>query len=279
MNDDIEQELEDDLEEGQVEEEQAEEEGEPVVQVDPAAEEEARKYGWRPLSEFRGNKDGWVDAARFLELPSTQNKQLRDELKSTRETFAERLDRLDNANKAAMRRAMENQKAEYEREMEALRTRQREAVESGDVETWDRLEQQRNRMQPPTQQPDGPPPEVEQYAQSEAGKWVNDPVLKRIGAEAIQSGGMVGRPVSEQLAYAEKHVRQYFPHMFQQQAEQPKQPRNRVDGGGLGGAQRGKGVNSLPAEARAAGKEFVEAGIYKSLDDYAKDYWSQEAAE
>lgn len=278
MNDLTEQE-EDQIEEIEVEEDEQPDEPEAVEQQpepDPEAEAEARKYGWKPKSEFTLAPDGWVDAKRFLELPSTQNKVLRDEMRGMKETFAERLERLDSANKQAMQRALERQKEEHKKAMADIQRQQREAVESGDVDRWDDLERQKSEMKPPqAEQPQqtGPVPEVQAYR--EKHDWAKDPALWGEAAQAVNfMPNLENATPAQQLEFAEGVMKRKYPHLFQTQ-EAPK-TRSRVDSGGLAGGNRGKGVNALPSEAMAAAKEFVDQGVYKSVEDYAKDYWAQE---
>lgn len=248
-----------------------------------AAQEEARKFGWKPKEEFNLAPEGWVDADRFLELPSTQNKMLRDELKELRtqsakadETFAERLERLDRANKAAMKAAMDQKDREFANRMAELQREQRKAVELGDVDEFDRLERARQQMKPPekVEEPEDTT-KADTHKQVEAWRetrpWAKDPFVFSAAIQATQTPENTNKSIPELLEVAEQKARTYFPHLF----EAPKPKQSRVDGGGLAGGSRGKGANDLPAEAVAAGKEFVSSGIFKSLDDYAKDYFAQ----
>lgn len=254
------------------------------------AQEEARKYGWRPKEEFDLAPEGWVDAKRFMELPSTQNKMLRDELRELRnqtskaeETFAERLERLDRANRAAMEAALRKQQEEHEAKLAELTQTQRRAAEEGDMATYDAIERQKASLKPPepvqTETPqtepknDGPDPEVVSYR--EKNEWTQDPVLWKFAADAVSANpDILRKSAKEQLEYAEARVKDLFPHKF----EQPRARPSRVDGGGLaGGRKSGKGASDLPSEARAAGQEFVEAGVFKTMDDYAKAYFGDEA--
>jgi hypothetical protein len=50
---------------------------------------------------------------------------------------------------------------------------------------------------------------------------------------------------------------------------------SKVDSGGMGVVGHKKGTNSLPPEALAAARDFVEMGIFKSVEDYAKHYHAQ----
>ncbi|HEX4922361.1 MAG TPA: hypothetical protein VFV92_16675, partial [Candidatus Bathyarchaeia archaeon] len=41
-----------------------------------------------------------------------------------------------------------------------------------------------------------------------------------------------------------------------------------------GSRSRGPSARDLPAEAKAAGERFVKQGLFKDLNEYAKDYFS-----
>lgn len=247
-----------------------------------AAQEEAKKYGWKPKEEFDLAPDGWVDAERFLELPSTDNKRLRDENRAFKEAseksqseFQSRIDRLEASNKEAVKRALEVQKQQYEDQQASLRQQQRDAAEIGDVETFDRIETQRATLKPPEPIAEPQHQEVHQdiVAYAKANEWTQDPLLWRMAADAVGSNpDILARSPAEQMAYGEKVVKDLFPHKF----ATPKPKRQMVDGGGFGAsANQGKGASSLPPEAVKAGREFVEQGIFKSLEDYAKVYHEQ----
>lgn len=45
--------------------------------------------------------------------------------------------------------------------------------------------------------------------------------------------------------------------------------------GMVAGAKRSKGASDLPAAVRAVGEGFVKDGLFKNIEEYAKDYWSQ----
>ena len=279
--DEIEQEL-----EGQepVETPESEEQGgeAPEPTTDPEIEAEARKYGWRPKEEFDRDPEGWVDAERFMELPSTHKKMLRDELRERDkklEEYQQRMDRLEKTNKAALETALDQQKRAYEDKIQQLRAAQRRAVEEGDTERWERLEDYKSKLEPPKapefdepQQPQEDPA-VAQYASSPEGQWLQDPIMRDFAARAIDMDPKARMLDAQgQIQYAEQKVKEYFPHKF----EQPRQQRQKVDGGGLAGGRSRNTASKLPPEAMKAAKEFVEMGVFKSVDDYAKQYFEQE---
>ncbi|QDP48385.1 MAG: hypothetical protein Tp118SUR00d2C21406231_1 [Prokaryotic dsDNA virus sp.] len=251
-------------------------------QRDEASENEARKYGWRPKEGFDKDPAGWVDAKRFLELPSTQKKMVQDELRQVKAETEKRMERLERANRKAMEAALATQKSAYENELKQLRAAQRRAVEEGDTDRYDALERREQDLlkSPPAIEADtddaapGADPFVEEYRAKPEGAWINDPILREHGRVAIETApGMKGKSAKEQIAYAETQVRKYFPHMFE---TQPKPRAAKVDGGGLAGGRSSGGASKLPPEAIKAGKDFVTQGYFKSLDEYAKAYFDQE---
>lgn len=257
------------------------------------AEEQARKYGWRPKEEFDRDPEGWVDADRFLELGSTQRKMRRDDKREyerqigeTKREFEARLARIEAVSKAATQRALEAQKAQHEAQLADIARQRREAAETADIARYDQLgqEEQKIRKAAPVaddvlevkEQPK-PDPYIDEYAKSDNGKWLAEPYLAKQGFEMIEAIPPQHRPAGAkaQLEYVEARFRQMYPAMFQ--TAQVKPAFNRVDGGGLaGGGPQRKGANSLPPEALRAGKDLVSEGIYKSLDEYAADYFAQE---
>jgi len=271
---------------------------EPVVEApDPEqieAESEAKKYGWKPKESFDLAPDGWVDAKRFLELPSTQNKALRDakrdlerRLDEEREARQAENNGIRAASKAAVDAVRQQEQERYRNDLAAIQQRQREAVGMADTQRFDALEKQKQQLRPPAPVWNEPPPNppsnpaqdpvvIDYIAKNE---WAQDDALRQEGAWAIdaaRNGGRTFKGLADQLAYAESVMKRKYPHMFQQAA--PTRPtQSRVDGGGLGGsARRAKGADDLPAADRAIGKEFVAEGVFKTLDDYAKAYFEQD---
>lgn len=252
--------------------------------VDPELETEARKYGWRPKEEFDKNPDGWVDAERFLTMPQTQVKIMRDTTRRLEKELKERdtrISRIEGMTKTAVERVREQERQRYEAQMQAIEAAKRSAAEVGDVERYDALSRQQQTIQPPppvqepVQQEQNEPPELSAYR--EQNPWMADPLAVRFGAQQIEDNPAVKYlPPLKQVQWVEKRIREFFPEHFQEQQPQPQQRMPKVDGGGIAGFQRrGKGPDDLPPEARKIGQEFVAEGIFKSLDDYAKDYFSQ----
>jgi hypothetical protein len=252
------------------------------------AEAEARKYGWRPKAEFDRDPDGWVDASRFLELPSTNVKMLRDakrelqsQLEAERKDRAEAFARMESAQRAVAERIRQQERAKFEAEREQLLRAKREAAASHDLDRYDQLSRKEAMMKPPediapAQQQEAPRyPEVESYRAK--NDWAQDPALwseASFAVDAAMRSGTRFNTAQEQLVYAESVMKRKYPHMFQ---AAPVAAISRVDGGGLAtGRRAGRGADDLPPEAKKVAAEYVKEGIYKNLAEYAADYFAQE---
>ena len=240
---------------------------------DADVEADARRLGWKPEAEWRGDKSGWIDAATFMERTRT----LPGHVKKLEADFTDRIARLERAHEAALKRQAEAHKAELAR----VQTSMDRAIEAGDVEEARRLRIEEARIRDaqvapqvaPQADPNKPPPEVTGWVSRNS--WFTTDAVMRAAAQALAGkAAEAGMTVAEQLAYVDREMPAQFPHRF---ARKPATPT--VDGGGLGGAaRRGKGVADLPSEARAAGERFVRDKIYKDLAEYAKDYFAGETA-
>lgn len=251
---------------------------EQVAPVNFEAQQEARKYGWRPKEEYTNDPKGWVDADRFLKLPSTEIKRMRDERKAERSAFESRMQNLERMNNIAL----ERQKQAFETQIDDLTLQQRVAVQTADTETYDRLEkqkqslaQQAQEVQP--QQNNGPDPFISQYVAE--NEWARNPVLWQQAVQMVSANpAAAGATPQQQVAYAEQQIKMMYPAMFQNETPQP-QPRRqqpqRVDGGGLAGAKRATLSSKLPPEAKSAAEQFVAQGLFKTVDDYAKAYFEE----
>lgn len=257
-----------------------------VEQPDPDLEAEAKKYGWKPKSEFTLAPDGWVDAARFMEMPQTQVKILRDtnrELARQRKELDERLSRIDQTTSAALNRVREQEKRQYEAALARVRAEQTKAVEVADVDAYNKARQNEEQLlkaMPAAPETPAYPPETLSYMQSEKGSWMKDAELMAFAAQAIDDApGVRALPAAKQIEWAERQVRSVFPEKFAPSAPQAAPvaaPRaSRVDGGGLASARRERGPEDLPAEAKQVGAQFVKEGLYSNLQEYARDYFKQ----
>jgi hypothetical protein len=238
----------------------------PERTVSPEVEELARKYGWKPKGDSTLPDGSWMDADRFVAASKTRVRILGDELAETNKRAAA----AEAMAKSAADSVRRQERARYDSELAALREQKAAAVESADVETYRALEQKEAQLTAPQ----GPHPELVAYAESEAGKWVKDPVLYRVGNDALSAHLATGVRLTptEQFAYAAEKVREYFPHKFPapqpREAETGRYTTSRVDGGGLA-TGRSTASHGLSAEDYAAATELVRQKVFKDVGAYA----------
>lgn len=247
---------------------------EPEAPQEPDVEAEARRLGWKPEDQWRGDKSGWVDAASFME----QVRTVPGKVRKLEADYADRFARLERMQEAALRRQAETHKAEVGR----IKAQMRQAVEVGDVAQWERLDAQREQMvqdapaiaEAPKASPNLPP---ETQAWVAKNDWFASDEVMRVAAQQLAGkAAQLGMGVTEQLAYVDREMPRYFPDKFRART---KPTHSAVEGLSLAAPRRGgKSAANLPSEATKAGKMFVAEGLYKNLEEYAADYFQEDNA-
>lgn len=253
------------------------------IEARQQAEEQARKYGWRPKEEFDLEPEGWVDADRFLEFPQTQNKMLRDEMKELRasvEAKDQEIQKVQQGAIEATRKIDGLVQDGVQRELDRLREEKRAAVEAADTEQYQILEEREQKVI--AAQGGNKPqadPAVLAYKADPKNTWAQNPVLWNQAAQIVQSNpAVLSQPAVEQVKYAEEQIRMMYPAYFKEEGASaaPQRTTPKVDAGGMGGVfKTGTSAADLPPEALKAGKDFVSEGVFKSMEDYAKAYFSE----
>lgn len=235
-------------------------------------EAEARKDGWVPEDEFKGDKK----PSRF----KTAEEFVRDgEIIAIKREFDDRLKRMEKSSAAAIKLLEKN----HEREIADLKAVRREAVKAGNVAEVERLDQaieDKKDEAPGKEKPD----------QNAAFKQRNDWYETDDDLTALA----VGKSQSILQAYFDKHQKPMSQEdMFEAvekavkssalyKAKFPEKAANghaAVDGGSENGGptrSNGKTAADLPPEAKKAGAKFISQGLYKDLKEYAKDYYANE---
>jgi hypothetical protein len=213
----------------------------PVVEapppVDPETEELARKYGWRPRSESTLPDASYMDAERFVAASKTQVRILGDKLSET------------------------DKRAEAAEHM---------ARTAADTERFDRLDEIEARVRAQAAPAPEMPADIAAFFADEAHAWTKNPVLKSAMAAAIDADPTIKQlsPI-EQLRWADREVRDAFPHKFPKPVEQPRDDTtgrfSRVDGGGLGRVGQHTG---LTAAETADYNILQKKGIFKTPAEY-----------
>jgi len=235
-------------------------------------ETEARAFGWKPSTEWKGERPAghiespveWMDRVKrsktFAEMQSRLERQDMEAQETAR--------RLNAMNETALRIQRDN----FERQLTDLTAQQRAAVEVADAEAFDRIERQKRQLTVP-QPAVAAPTEVAEYQRQ--NEWTQNPLLWQEAIQAVNLGLQAGAvsDVASQIAYADRLMRQKYPHLFQKpEAPKPVTRPAAVDPGGLAARPASNGFNALPQEARAAFARFAREGLYPDTEQGRRDF-------
>ena len=251
---------------------------------DEADAAEARALGWKSGDEWKGDKPaGFVDdPTAYLERLSNTKpfRVMNDRIKKAEADLTAREERLRKI-EAMSERALGMQRQQYEDRIAQIGAAQRQAVANGDVKAYDDLARQRDdvskQLAPAPENP-GPDPYVSQYASTDDGKWLNDPFLKAQGAALINANAdVLGKPASDQVAFARAKLAEYYPHMFANNSAPSPRPQARqspVEGGSLalGGSGNDGEYSKLPSDVKTQFQRFVEQGLFKNDASGKKEF-------
>lgn len=237
----------------------------------------AREMGWYPPDEYKGDPDKWRSAEEYIKHGVQNTKALKRDLKTVKDTA----DRLARTSASITAKALADQRAE----LEAIHER---AVEDGDKDAArDAVKELRklDSQELPTQA------DTKRLVDDFAGRndWYGThPAATDHAAYIAAKIAKTGGSVEEQLEAAEADVRKKFPHLFDDEPyEKTQRKAPAVHGNSSRTAvppSREKGVSDLPREARQAGEDYVKMinqrlpNAKYTLADYAKTYWSEQAA-
>ena len=262
------------------------------AQTDPAVETEARAMGWLPQDEYKGDPEKWRPADEFVSrgkqiLPLVQENLKRATSKITKleSDFKQQLDAQRRVTQVALQRQREQIIADFE-------ARKRQAIEVGDVESYDHLNNaqwqevgrfdqavrdQHQQEQRRTQRP----PEFDEAMSgfSARNPWYGkDPVLTNLANLWNKQNGDANPNLTFEanLKATEEFIAQKFPEAFPTRQQRPSPVEGSGSRGGLAGSgRRGKGWGDIPSADQAQAEQFVKDGLFKSKDEYAKVYWSE----
>lgn len=218
----------------------------------------ARRANWTPKEEWKRDPDKWVDAKTYLE-------RLPDELESLKERNRRTAQAAEAAMEDERRRARQEALAEL-----------REAAKRDDPEAVRVAEQKLEQATPH--------PETVAWVNRNA--WFNeDRYAKAMAVEEVNRLAAQGATITEQLAGAEKLVREKFPEHFgepKREVRMSERPAPAVTSGSRGPSttQREKGFADIPVGDRALYQKHFARRYEQRMtpaeaqEKYAKSYWA-----
>lgn len=259
-------------------------------------ETRARSQGWVPKEEFRGDPDKWRPADEFVKrgeeiLPIALERARAAERRvhDLEAEFQQKLSRVERVSQLALERQRADLQARYDAAM-------REAAANGDIERYDALSQGRHQafqqfdehvqrqLEAKPEQPaprQDMPPEIRQTVEGwiSQNDWFNrDQELNAVAQQQHMRllREQPGLSLAENLAATKRYVQQRYPERFGITPKPTVQASVESGGGRMsaGAGPRAKGATDLPADVRAVGERFVKQGLFKDLNEYARDYFA-----
>ncbi|MEM8615315.1 MAG: hypothetical protein AAGF20_00115 [Pseudomonadota bacterium] len=241
---------------------------------DPAEDDSeamAKRMGWAPKEKWRGPDHQWVDAKTFIERANPA--MLMERINKMERDHNQTVSNLERMNQVAL----DKQKADLSAQRDALieeyagnpaAIRQ---INKNHDEAVGKLAAQ---SEAPPQPPEATRSWVQQHPQ-----FNTDPVFQA-SAKAIsqQLFGELGESAdAAHFAELDRRLQTRFPEYYDQEKPAPQNGAppagaRSMDGVKVGGGKRSNYASRLPAAAREQGKRFVKQGLFKDLEEYAKDY-------
>lgn len=197
------------------------------IEEQPTPESEARKYGWKPEEEWKGDKTKWKPAEDFLEGRTDSIITLKntvDRLDKTNQVILKHAERQAAFQEAQLKQARDEA---YGQAMYDIELRLQAAYKEGDLATAGKLNNAKEnliRTDEATRAgtPEVVPPEEDPTVNNWIAKndWYGKDVHMTAFAKGL-SGELKHLPYDQQLAKVDEEVKKAFPYKFQQRARLP----------------------------------------------------------
>lgn len=233
-------------------------------------ESQAKKDGWAPKEEWKGDESKWKSAEQFVK----DGEQITRILKSKVDRLEERVTQLLDTNKEVVeftKKAQERDKAEKDRLIKELKQLKRQAVTDGDGDAFDKAESQLEELQQaPEPKEDRLTPIATQWLES--NPWYNTNEQLATYADGL-SDRLVARGFNPQSkSYFDElteQVKAAFPQEFENKNR--KKPNGVEDGNPVESSQSHT-FDDLPAEAKKAYARFARDIKGYTKADYLANY-------
>lgn len=254
-------------------------------------ETRARRMGWAPKEEFRGDPARWKEAKEFLDRGENELPILRDRYRALEERsdkeiggIKKQLDETLGVLKEFRDFSRTAEERAYKKAKDDLEARMEYAVGQADTDAFkaakrdlDQLEAPKAAPKPEEARTTAPavPVEITQFIAD--NPWFNNDPELRAYAGAVHDRIMrerPGVPLAEQLQEAKREVVARFPDKFsnprREQAAAVTAP------GGSSPRKKGKGYDDLPGDAKKICDRFVKTIPGYKREEYVKVYFAGE---
>lgn len=272
----------------------------------PDVEERAREVGWVPKEEWKGKPDYWKPAEEWLErapktyIPKLEKQigKLEGQLAKQEADFAGRIQRLEATTSRRLKQEQERLEREYEnRILDATKMGDTEGVKkalSDQKQAMEKLDDKIEKAEDKQGDKKAPevPPELEEWAAENT--WFVTPDNprgnKKLTAYAVAEWDdiedeMPRASMKAKLGELSKRMADEFPSKFGKDDgddDEPQRRGSRVEGGSRntnGSGSKRQGWSDIPSGDREVAKSMIGDGkLFKDQADYAKAYWTEDAA-
>lgn len=261
------------------------EEGEEGEEL-PAYEAEARAEGWKPLDEWDGDPDDWVDAKEFNFRGKLMKRiqQQSSDLNSVKKENEE----VKNALRALGEHNKKIAEQEYKRALKDLKQRKLDALEDDDHRTVLEIDEQIEDLQTSQkeleneevipdeskEEKDELPPEIKTWLAKDTNKWYHEDPIMRGAADSVFLSYMQQHPndIVGGLEYVEKTMQKRFPAEMGVKTTPKAAAVTESDGRGNAGKRQNRGKKythrDLSEEQKSVAQTFVRQGVFKDIQEY-----------
>lgn len=249
-------------------------------------EEKAREMGWRPQEEWDGDPERWMPAEEFVErnerLKTRGDKILQaDNAKLTKE-----LDELKHTVTDLKSYLTKNEQRAYQRALDDLKSKQRQAVEEGDTAAFDAVQKQMEKVQKQASEDQEQAPDNRQTDQGDSPEfkawhaenpWYGqDPTMTVKANEIAPQLAPFASNEREHYDMVAKYIQDNFPDKFGKATGRSGGRRApAVEGTTSKPASKTK-FDDLPSDAKQSFQRFVKQGVFedtkKDRETYADTY-------
>lgn len=238
--------------------EQADETPEAIVDL-------ARKAGWTPKDEFKGNPEKWKPAEDYLLFGKDNARSMSREMRGLRD----QIDRLSRTSATIMEDRLAAQEAHWKAVHE-------KAVKDDNFDLAERALGERVKItQAKASQPSNEqPPETAEFVERHKSWFGVDRLATLEAKQVAEALARDGEPVTVQLREAERAVKRKFPELFSQGKPAPGVAATRTRTAGT--TSREKKYADMPPESRAMADDYFRRHKLDK-EDFAKSYWADAA--
>lgn len=249
----------------------------PAPEAEEPADVAARRLGWKPLADWKGDTSGWVDADAYLDRVRNAPQAVSRLEAKFRET---------EAAQARSLKAVETMlRKQHEAELARVRAEVAQAREAFDMPALERGAVALARLEA-AQAPETPAepqadPVVRGYMESDEGAWLRNPVVRALGAALIDANPQARMmTAADQIAFARESLSVSHPHLVPPRQAPARQPGAAIVDGGtaIPRAKPAKGWDHLPAIEQQFLSEMVRRGDYKNKAEAAAAFWKEYGA-